>query len=65
VILGEPQVALDQAARLEASGVLAPAIRPPTVPAGTSRIRLAPMATHSEEQIGRVLAAFDPNGQAG
>jgi 8-amino-7-oxononanoate synthase len=58
VVLGEPQAALDLSRRLEERGVLAPAIRPPTVPQGTSRIRIAPMATHSVEQIDRALAAF-------
>jgi 8-amino-7-oxononanoate synthase len=58
VVVGSPDAAVGLAAGLEESGVLAPAIRPPTVPAGTSRIRLAPMATHSTEQIEAVLAAF-------
>ena len=58
VIVGAPEAALELAEGLETAGVLAPSIRPPTVPAGTSRIRLAPMATHSVEQIDAVLAAF-------
>lgn len=58
VQLGDPETALVQSERLREAGVLAPAIRPPTVPEGTSRIRLAPMATHTPDDITRVLAAF-------
>jgi 8-amino-7-oxononanoate synthase len=64
VIVGAPDAALRLSAGLEESGVLAPAIRPPTVPSGTSRLRLAPMATHSAEQIEGVLAAFSIRGRA-
>ena len=45
-------------AYLRRAGVLALAIRPPTVPAGTARLRLCPMATHSAEQLAQVIAAF-------
>jgi 7-keto-8-aminopelargonate synthetase-like enzyme len=38
--------------------VLALPIRPPTVPPGTARIRLCPMASHSDEEISAVVAAF-------
>jgi 8-amino-7-oxononanoate synthase len=58
LLVGEPEAALALAARLEERGVLAPAIRPPTVPAGGSRVRLAPMATHTPAQIDQVIAAF-------
>jgi len=47
---------LDEALRNH--GVVAPAIRPPTVPDGTSRIRVAPMATHSAEDLQSCLNAF-------
>jgi 8-amino-7-oxononanoate synthase len=46
-------------ARLEAAGFLASAIRPPTVPAGTSRLRLALRAGHSEADIDALLAAIE------
>ncbi len=57
-IVGGEQTALDLAARLRAEGILAVAIRPPTVPAGTSRLRLALSAGHSEADISRLIAAL-------
>ncbi len=58
VMTGEAEAALELARALETAGAYAPAIRPPTVPHGTSRIRLAPIATHTAEQIEAVIAAF-------
>jgi 8-amino-7-oxononanoate synthase len=58
LVVGDNRRALRLAAALEARGVLAHAIRPPTVPDGTARLRFAPMATHTEAQIDRVLAAL-------
>ena len=58
VLIGSEARAAALAAALEAHGVLAPAIRPPTVPAGAARIRLTAMATHTEAHIDRVLVAF-------
>lgn len=54
-----PDVALDLARRLAARGVIAPAIRPPTVPRSSCRLRLAPTASMSPEAIARTLEAFD------
>lgn len=54
VRLGGEHAALAAAARLEAAGFLAIAIRPPTVPAGTARLRLAFTAAHRDEEIDRL-----------
>ena len=58
VVLGTPQRATDTAATLLANGVFAPAIRPPAVPVGTSRLRLTLMATHTEAELRKAIAAF-------
>ena len=58
----EAALALDE--RLRDRGIVAPAIRPPTVPEGTSRIRLAPQATHTEAEIDQAVAAFEAAGEA-
>jgi 8-amino-7-oxononanoate synthase len=58
VIIGPSDAALALAAGLREQGIFAPAIRPPTVPSGTARIRLAITAAHTEAHIERALAAF-------
>jgi len=55
VILGEPRIALGVAHRALGGGVWGPAIRPPTVPPGTARLRLTPIATHHAAQIDRAV----------
>lgn len=56
-VLGSEDAALAAQRRLEAEGVLAVAIRPPTVPAGTSRLRFSLSSAHSDEDFARLLAA--------
>ncbi|MGE5721650.1 MAG: aminotransferase class I/II-fold pyridoxal phosphate-dependent enzyme [Sphingomonadales bacterium] len=58
VVLGEPEAALAASRRLEQAGILAAAIRPPTVPPGSSRLRLALRSTHSDEDVERLLDAL-------
>jgi 8-amino-7-oxononanoate synthase len=58
VIIGAPQAAMQLSARLLEHGVFVHGIRPPTVPAGTSRLRVTPMATHTPAHIERALQAF-------
>ncbi|WP_205880228.1 aminotransferase class I/II-fold pyridoxal phosphate-dependent enzyme [Lichenicoccus roseus] len=54
-LLGPPERALAASAALEREGVLTTAIRPPTVPANTSRLRFALSALHDEAAIGRLI----------
>lgn len=61
---GEAGSALDAARRLQAAGVFAPAIRPPTVPAGSSRIRFSVTAGHREEDVARAADALRPPAHA-
>jgi glycine C-acetyltransferase/8-amino-7-oxononanoate synthase len=51
VIIGEAGRAADIAAQLLESDILLPAIRPPTVPPGSSRLRISLCASHTPEQI--------------
>ena len=57
VLVGEAQAALDISAALEAAGFLVVAIRPPTVPAGTARLRVAFSAAHDEAQVDALAEA--------
>ncbi|MDI3327930.1 MAG: 8-amino-7-oxononanoate synthase [Alicyclobacillaceae bacterium] len=59
VIVGDVEETLAVARRLDEEGVFAPAIRPPTVPAGSCRIRVTVTAAHSDEDIARIAAAFE------
>lgn len=58
VLVGDASASLDLAAALERRGVLGIAIRPPTVPTNTSRIRLALSAVHDEAAIDQIIAAL-------
>jgi 8-amino-7-oxononanoate synthase len=58
VMLGDNALAMRFADALLDRGVLAHAIRPPTVPPGTARLRVTPMATHTDAHIDRALDAF-------
>ena len=60
VVLGEAERTLAAAAALEAQGFLVVAIRPPTVPAGTARLRLAFTAGHPDAEIDRLAEAVRP-----
>lgn len=58
LIVGGNDLAMRLSAALEAQGLWVPAIRPPTVPAGTARLRITLSAVHEPAQIQRLLAAL-------
>jgi len=58
VVLGEPARALAVSRALEERGFLVTAIRPPTVPPGTSRLRITLSAAHEEAQLDALLSAL-------
>lgn len=58
VKLGAPETAVALAAALRAAGIIAAAVRPPTVPAGTSRLRFSLKRTFGEADAARVLAVM-------
>lgn len=57
VLVGDAQATLDLADAVAARGVLAIAIRPPTVPPNGSRLRLALSTAHDEHALGRIADA--------
>ncbi len=63
IVIGRPEKATAMANRLLELGVYAPAIRPPTVPKDTSRIRATVTSEHSRDQLSAALAAFGQAGQ--
>ena len=58
LILGDNERALATSAALRERGILVPAIRPPTVPEGTARLRISLSAAHSAEDLARLAAAL-------
>ncbi len=58
VVLGEADVALAASARLREAGFLVKAIRPPTVPEGTSRLRVSVSAAHEVGDVERLISAM-------
>ena len=61
-VIGDEHAAMQASAELKAQGMLAMAIRPPTVPPGTSRIRFAFLAEHTDAQVDALIDALaQPN----
>ena len=58
LVAGSPEAALAWSAALQERGFLVPAIRPPTVPQGTSRLRVSLSAAHSPADIDGLVAAL-------
>lgn len=58
LIVGDNQAALDLSQALWERDLWVPAIRPPTVPQGTARLRISLSAAHAAEDVDRLIAAF-------
>jgi 8-amino-7-oxononanoate synthase len=58
VVIGGSREALDASGRLRDQGFLVVAIRPPTVPEGTARLRIAFTANHPDDEIDRLADAI-------
>jgi len=59
LIVGDAEKCMALSERLLQKGVFAQGIRPPTVPVGTSRLRITLMATHTQEHLERALSVFE------
>jgi 8-amino-7-oxononanoate synthase len=58
LVVGDNFEALALSQYLQARGILVPAIRPPTVPVNTARLRISLSATHSEQDVRALIAAL-------
>ena len=58
VVIGAEEAAVAASAALLDQGLWVPAIRPPTVAPGTSRLRITLSATHTDEQVDRLIAGL-------
>ncbi len=58
IIIGRAETALKAAELLRQEGLMVTAIRPPTVPSSSSRVRLTVMATHTRDDLDFALGAF-------
>ncbi|MFJ7840438.1 8-amino-7-oxononanoate synthase [Lysinibacillus sphaericus] len=63
LIIGGSHEAMQFSAKLLDEGVFIPAIRPPTVPKGSSRLRITVMATHTIEQLDMVISKIKKIGK--
>ncbi|RYF64338.1 MAG: aminotransferase class I/II-fold pyridoxal phosphate-dependent enzyme, partial [Comamonadaceae bacterium] len=58
LVIGSNEAALTLMESLRQSGLWVPAIRPPTVPVGTARLRIALSAAHTEDDVDQLLQAL-------
>ncbi|MCA6216795.1 8-amino-7-oxononanoate synthase [Ideonella sp. B7] len=58
LVVGENAIALSLMEALRQRGLWVPAIRPPTVPAGTARLRIALSAAHTEAEVASLVGAL-------
>jgi len=59
VLINSDEKVMQVGQQLRGAGFLVGAIRPPTVPVGTGRLRITFSADHSEEQVDQLIAALD------
>jgi 8-amino-7-oxononanoate synthase len=59
ILIGDVDVATTVSAALAERGLLVPAVRPPTVPAGSSRLRISLSAAHTDDEVDRLVEALD------
>jgi len=59
LVIGETEAAVELSERLAREGLLVPAIRPPTVPHGTARLRISLSAAHELPDVERLAAALN------
>ena len=64
LVIGDNRAATDVADALAARGVLVPAIRPPTVPQGTARLRISLSAAHTRDDVCLLIEALADAGKA-
>ena len=58
LVVGDSRAAMDAADALRERGILVPAIRPPTVPQGTARLRISLSAAHTTDDVAALLVAL-------
>jgi hypothetical protein len=58
VLIGPDDLTMRLSAELFERGIFVQGIRPPTVPAGTSRLRIVPMATHTPAHLDQLISAM-------
>ncbi len=64
LVLGDNRAALAASRRLRERGLLVPAIRPPTVPPGTARLRISLSAAHTDDDVDALIDALSTLGGA-
>ena len=58
IVVGDSHAAMQMSQALLEKGILVTAIRPPTVPAGTARLRVTLSAAHTKDQVNTLLKAL-------
>ena len=59
LLINNDRAVMEAGQQLRDAGFMVGAIRPPTVPAGTGRLRITLSAEHSEQQIEQLIDALD------